>query len=450
MSVGEKGIKNDLTVGSVPKELLGYALPFMAANALQAAYAVADMIIVGRYVGTAALTAVSTACRVVTLITMLSMGFCTGGQVRVAKAVGNSKGINRAVGTLYTFILIAAAVASVVGVALCSEILKLLKTPEESFADARAYLIITSAGIVFPFGYNAVSAVLRGLGDSVRPLIYIAVSACVNVGLNFLFVVGCDLGAVGAAWATVTGQAVAFFIAVGYVFVKKEQVGFDFRAASFIPDKDEAKALMKLGIPFVMRSGAVNVSMTVLTAVVNASGVSAGALFGVGVQTDDFCRKIAIGINYSVTTFVAQNESAGKYSRVGQSVLTGIAYAFCVYFVFGMIYIFCPQSLFRLFTTDAEVLDGARTFARAILWAFPAMITMRATNGYVQGEGKSVLSFVLALTDGVVLRIGLCYLLGVTCGLGTYGLFLGYGLASYGSAVPGAVYFCVRERRRRK
>lgn len=440
----------DFTEGSIAGALIKYALPIMACNALQTAYSVVDMMIVGRYVGEASLAGVATAGQIVTLLTALSLGFCTGGQVCVAEIVGKRGGSERlrqTIGTLFTFILAVSAVVTALGLIFSDDILALLRTPEESFADAKEYLQISITGITFMFGYNAVSAVLRGLGDSVRPLIYIAISACVNVGLNFLFVGVLNFGVRGSAWATVAGQATSFAISLIYIAVKRKETGFDFRLKSFLPEKNATVELLRLGIPFALRSGAVNISTLFLISAVNASGVAESALFGVGLKVDDVARRITLGVNYAVSTFVAQNRTAEKFDRVEKSVYIGIVCSLFVYAVFGLTYIFDIEGVFGLFTSEAQVISDAETFSRAILWALPAMITMRATNGYIQGMGKSALSFVLALFDGVILRLGLCYLLGVVFDMGVFGLFLGYGLASYGSAIPGAIYVLCKKKK---
>lgn len=443
-------VKKDFTEGSVFLELVKYALPIMACNALQTAYSVVDMMIVGRFVGNSALSGVATAGQVIALLTTLSFGFCTGGQVHIAGIVGE-KGekarLNHAIGTLFTFILIASVLVTAVGLIFTEDILSLLRTPDEATESAREYLRISLIGITFTFGYNAVSAVLRGLGNSVQPLIYIAISACVNVGLNFLTVGVFDAGTAGSAWSTVAGQATSFIVSVIYLAVKRKEIGFDFKIKSFVPRKEAVKELLKLGIPFALRSGAVNVSTLFLISAVNASGVAESALFGVGLKVDDLARRITLGVNYAVSTFVAQNRTAGKFDRVNKSVYAGAICSLAVYSAFAVTYIFDVDGIFGLFTSDADVISSAETFSRAILWAFPAMITMRATNGYIQGMGKSVWSFVLALFDGVILRLGLSYLFGVVLDEGTYGLFLGYGLATYGSAIPGAIYFFVKKRK---
>lgn len=436
-------ILKDYTKGNLPKQILLFSLPFMFSNALQVLFSIVDMIVVGKVTGPSGLSAVSTASHVVTFMTMLCLGFATGGQVYIAQLIGADKkeDLNKAIGTLFTFTIILAIVMTAIGLTLARPILSLMKTPAEAMDNAVSYLLISSIGVIFTFGYNCISAVLRGMGNSVQPFVYILIAAVINIVLDIVFVLYLGMGVRGAAWATIIGQAVSFIISIVYLFIKRESFGFDFKLRSFIPDKHSSKVLIKLGIPFSIRSGAVNVSMLFVTSLVNGLGVAASAVFGVGLKVDDMVRKISIGVNYSVSTFVGQNYAAKELDRTKKSVYWGWLYSFLIYLVFLIVYLVDLEGLFKLFTTDAEVLELAPVFVKAIVVSFPAMIIMRGTNGFVQGIGNSVLSMIFSLLDGFILRVGLSFLLGKVFGLGLFGLFLGYGLAAYGTAIPGIIYF---------
>ena len=436
-------ILKDYTKGNLPKQILLFSLPFMLSNALQVLYSIVDMIVVGRVIGPNGLSAVSTASHVVTFMTMICLGFSTGGQVYVAQLIGANKkeDLSKAIGTLFTFTIILALVTTTLGLTLASPILKLMKTPTEAFEDALSYLLVCSGGLIFTFGYNCISALLRGMGNSLQPFLYIVIASVINVGLDLLFVLKFNWGVVGTAWATIIGQGASFIISIIYLFVKKKSFGFDFKLKSFIPTKDSAKVLIKLGIPFSLRGGAVNLSMLFVTSLVNGLGVVASAVFGVGLKVDDMVRKVSIGVNYSVSTFVGQNFAGGQLERTKQSVYWGWLYSFIIYLVFLIVYLIDVRALFSLFTSSEEVLELAPVFVKAIVFSFPAMIIMRGTNGFIQGIGNSNLSMIFSLLDGFILRVGLSYLLGQVFGLGLFGLFLGYGLAAYGTAIPGLIYF---------
>lgn len=190
--------------------------------------------------------------------------------------------------------------------------------------------------------------------------------------------------------------------------------------------------------------------MLFVNAMVNRVGVVASATFGVGVRIDDIVNKISQGLQFAAMPMISQNIAAGEQRRAKQVVHYVWLFAFVLMVIFMAVYFIFGRRLFMLFSDDTNVHDMSGTFIRAILWMFPAMALMRGSNAFVQGIGNAKLSMVLSLLDGVVLRIGLSWLFGIVLDWGFFGFVLGYGLAPYGCAVPGMIYFLsgVWQRRR--
>ena len=439
----ENTMIRDFTKGNLPGQMLRFSVPFMISNALQVVYAIVDMIVVGNVLGSPGLAAVATASQVSTLMTMVCLGFSTGAQVYISQLIGagRQRELNATIGTMTSMLALMGAVIGALGLLFAPWILTLLNTPDVSFDMAVSYLRICAGGILVTYGYNAVSAVLRGMGDSVQPCIYIIIAALVNLGLDLWFVRGLGWGVPGAAIATIIGQAVSFFTAVVHLYRNREAFGFDFRRESFRIDRPVAQKLTGLGLPMALRSASVNISMLFVTGLVNSVGPEAASVFGVGLKVDDVAHKISMGVNYSVSTVTGQNFAARNFKRTEQAVWWGWFYSLIIYLIFTVAYVSDIEGLFRLFTQEQAVLDLAPVFVRAILWSFPAMLLMRGANGLIQGIGNARLSFIFAVLDSLVLRIGLSYLLGVVLGHGLYGFILGYGLAAYGTAIPGTIYF---------
>ena len=206
-----KKISRNFTNGSIPKMLILFALPFMASNALQVLYSTIDMIIVGKYVGTAGLSAVSLSSQIVNFATMICLGFSNAGQVLIAQALGARKNreMSDIMGTLFCLIMIIAVGFSVVIISLAVPILNIIKVPTESYDMAWDYLVISAGGLIFTAGYNMVSAVLRGMGDAKRPFLFIGIASAINLILDILFTGLWGWGVAGAAWATIIGQGAA-------------------------------------------------------------------------------------------------------------------------------------------------------------------------------------------------------------------------------------------------
>ncbi len=436
-------ISKDFTQGNIPKQLLFFTLPFMASNALQVLYSTVDMIIVGRYVGTEGLSAVSQSSQIVTFVTMVCLGVSNAGQVLISQALGGGKRkeLNTIIGTLFSMIMMLAAVLA--GIILCGRtwILDVMNIPTESYAMAMDYLVICAAGLLFTAGYNMVSAVLRGMGDSKRPFLFIGIASLVNLVLDIVFTGLLGWGVAGAAWATIIGQAVSLLFSIYYLWKRKEDFGFDFKKESFIPHKHYVKLITSLGTPMAIQSGFINLSMLFVNSMINDVGVVASATFGVGVRIDDIVNKISQGIQHAAMPMISQNIGAKHRGRAKQVVYYAWLYSGLFTVLCMALYISFGKYLFMMFSEDPLVHEMSGTFIRAILWMFPALAIMRGSGAFIQGIGNARLSMALAILDGFLLRIGLSWLFGIVLDWGFYGFVLGYGLAPYGFSVPSMLYF---------
>ena len=448
----EKTLSKNFTQGSIMKQLLFFALPFMASNALQVLYSTIDMVIVGKYVGTAGLSAVSQSSLILNFATMVCLGFSNGGQVLVAQALGanKKKEMNHIIGTLFSIIVLIGLALSAVILITRIWILNAMNIPSESYAMAMDYMIICGGGLIFTAGYNMVSAVLRGMGDSRRPFLFIAIASFTNLVLDILFTGMLGWGVAGAAWATIIGQAVSFLFSLYFLYKNRRAFGFDFQKESFRINPKYTKMIVQLGMPMAIQSGFINLSMMFVNSMVNSIGVVASATFGVGMRIDDIINKISQGIQYAAMPMISQNIAAGQQKRAKQTVYYTWFYSFVWTAFFIFVYLVFGKQIFMMFSDDPAVHEMSGTFLSAILWMFPAMAVMRGSNSFMQGIGNANLSLVLSILDGVVLRIGLSWFFGIALGWGFYGFVLGYGLAPYGTAIPGAIYFLSGMWKKRK
>ncbi len=438
-----RSISKDLTIGSVWKKLVLLALPFMASNALQVLYSTIDMMVVGEYVGTPGLSAVSQSSQILNFATMVTLGFSNGGQVLISQALGagKRKEMSEIIGTLFTLVMIFAVVMTGVFLGFHNGIMDILNMPEESYGMAVHYLVICGAGLVFTAGYNMVSAVLRGMGDSKRPFMFIGIASLINLVLDLLFTGLLGMGVAGAALATIVGQAASFIFSIYYLMKHRDAFGFDFRRESFKLNGKYVKMILSLGAPMAIQSGCINISMLYVNSLVNDINVVASATFGVGMRIDDIVNKISQGIQHAAMPIISQNIAARKEKRAVDAVWYAWAFSGVFTVISMLLYVLLGKEMFMLFSDDVLVHEMSSTFIKAILWMFPALAVMRGSSAFIQAIGNARLSMVLALLDGVVLRIGLSWLIGIKLGLGFYGFVLGYGVAAYGCAIPGMIYF---------
>lgn len=435
-------IITDFTTGSIPRKMLIFAVPFMLSNALQVFYGIVDMVIVGQVVGSHGLSAVTNASQLFNLFVMLCMGFATGGQVYLAQLIGSGqrKRLNRTIGTLFSTILTLAIAMTLLGWFGAKWMLNLLDTPPEAFSLAMDYMRVCSVGIIFSFGYNMISAVLRGLGDSRHPFIFILIASVLNIILDLLFVAGFGWSVFGAALATILGQAVSFTYAIYFLYRRKAEFCFNFRWRSFLVDWPTLRKLISLGIPFSLQACAINFSMLYVHSLVNCLGVIASATFGVGIRLDDLVNKISLGIGFAVSSMVGQNFGAGNITRIRHIIFWSWTICFGWYALYTALFLLNPEWMFGLFTSETTVTRNAWLFASAIVWSFPAMLIMKGTQGFIQGIGNANFSFAIAFADGV-LRIAFSWFFGIYLEMGLWGFIFGFGMAAYGTALPGLGYF---------
>ncbi len=436
-------LTKDFTNGNISRQLFFLMIPFMLSNALQVLYSTIDMIIVGKYVGTSGLSAVSQSSSILNFATMVCLGFSNGGQVLIAQAIGadKKKETNSIIGTLFTVILSMGLIFSLIIVLSKGVVIKVMNIPPESVKMSDDYLIICGLGMVFTAGYNMVSAILRGMGDSKRPLLFIAIASVVNLVLDIVFTGFWGWGVAGAAWATIIGQAVSFLFSIYYLYRNKEEFGFDFKLSSFNPVKKYVKMILNLGTPMAIQSGFINISMLYVNSMINSLGVVESATFGVGVRIDDIMNKISMGIQYAALPMISQNIAAKKVKRAQKVVHWAWIFSATFTVVFLTLYLYFGKELFMLFSDDVKVHALSGTFIKAIVWMFIPFAIMRGTGAFVQGIGNVKFGMMLSILDGVALRIGFSWFFGIFLDFGFFGFVLGYALAPYGYAIPSLIYF---------
>lgn len=434
-------IEKNLTEGNVARQLILFSLPFMLSNLIQAFYNVADMLIVGNSIGSSGISGVNIGGQVTSIMTNIIIGLTTGGTVVIAQYLGSGdrKSMNETIATLLTFLLTAAVFFTVAMILLSDVILRILQTPGESYAQARSYLNITLLGTIFIFGYNAFSAILRGLGDSRRPLIFVSIACALNVVLDLLFVNTFGMESRGAALATVISQAVSMILCI--IYLKRSSFGFDFRLSSFRFYKEHFLMLLRVGIPISIQSVIVNISFLVLTTIANTMGVEASAALGVVAKYNGFAILPAIAVGSSVSAMVAQNMGAGRADRAKKTFHTGFFLAFSVSLVVYVITNLFPEQILSLFDDNPKMIghgvDYIKTFSLDYL-IVPATLCL---NGLITGSGHTIVSSVSGIMSSLGFRIPIAILFGIVLGKGMRGLGMAAPVASLATAIIVFFYY---------
>lgn len=436
----------DFTEGNIGRQLAFFALPLFLSNLLQVVYNMVDMAVVGNVLGKAGISAVSVGGDVTHLLTFIAMGFSNAGQVLIARYIGAGQRhkIGSFVGTMSGFLLISSVALSQLGLAFQEDMLRLVNTPDEAFNGAVSYSTISMAGLVFVYGYNTVSAILRGMGDSKHPFIFISIAAVLNLVLDLIFVAVLGMGAGGAALATVISQAVSFISCVVFLAKNRNAFALDISLADFVRwNKQMLSELLKLGAPMAIKTASIQVSKLFVNSWINSYGVAVSAFAGIANKVSSIANLISTAVNTAGSTMVGQNIAAGKFERVKKILKWLAVITLAAAIILSIFIIIFPDEIFSLFTTenDADVLAIAGGYVPIAILLFFGAALRAVMNALINGSGNYKINFVTAILDGIVMRIGLALLFGVALGMKHYGFWLGDALAGFTPFWIGLVYY---------
>ena len=441
--MSEKSVIRDLTEGGIFKRLMIFSLPYMASNFLHSLYTLVDLAIVGRFTDSAGVSAISNAGNITMLMYAVGMGFGAGGGIYIAQLVGAKRygDLKESIGTLTTASLVAALILVALIVPFGPFILRLLNVPAEAFPYAVAYLRICCVGIPFTFCYGGFGDTLRGMGDAVHPLYILIFSTIVNTILDYVFVGVFRWGSAGAAWATVISQIFSFAFAAVFLYRRREQFHFDFKPRSFAIKKDKLAIMLKLGLPIITMTATINISMMFVNSLVNAYGLIASAVSGIGSKIASIAHIVTSSVQNATSAIVGQNMGAGKPERARKTVYAGWAITMSYFVFLALLSLVFPEQAFRVFSNDEAVIAMGRTYLGIYVWMFLGFCLMCPVLGLINGVGNTLLNMVIAILDGVVARIALSLLFGRVLGWGLEGFWFGNAMAAFVSVILGSLYF---------
>lgn len=436
-------IGSNLTEGPIMRTLLMFAIPIVLTNLVQQLYSLVDVIVIGQFVGNVGTVGVNTGGEVADLVTPVAMGFSTAGQIYIAQLVGSrdDQRIKETVGTLLSFMLIVSAFLGMGTIVFAEQILNLLNCPTEAIAQAKSYMIITAMGFPCIFGYNAVVGILRGMGESKRPLYFILVAAAINIVLDVLLVAVFRLEAAGTAIATAISQLGSFVAAGVFLWKKRDKFDFELKLSYFKMRRDVLWVIIRLGIPQVARSLLVRCGMLWVNASANAYGMVVSATNSVGNKLQKFLEVFIQGVDTASAAMVGQNLGARKTERAGKVTMNTLCASLICATVVSILCLLIPTHIFAIFTEDPEVIALGATFLRIMIVHFYASAVVGAFQAMVTGCGFVTLGFAIGVLDGLVCKIGLSLLFVNVFGMGYLGLFWGVACSRILPGILCAAYF---------
>ena len=307
-------MQNDLTTGSVFRNVVSFSLPYLLSYFLQTLYGMADLFIIGQFEGVASTTAVSIGSQVMHMLTVMLVGLAMGATVSIAQAAGggDKKRTTSAIGNTVTLFMLLSLALTALLLALRGGIVSIMSTPEEAVQGTLAYLTVCFIGIPFITAYNIIASIFRGLGDSKSPMYFIAVACVVNIALDYYFMGTLHLGPAGAALGTTLSQAVSVLVSLA-IILKRRLISV--RRADFRPQRAVMGKLLQIGVPVALQDGFIQVSFVIITIIANRRGLTDAAAVGIVEKIIGFLFLIPSSMLSTVSALGAQNIGAGKPER---------------------------------------------------------------------------------------------------------------------------------------
>ena len=403
-NTGSSGVR-DMTVGSPYRHMIGFALPTLLSQIFQQLYNTADTFIVGKFLGTDALAAVSSSGTLIFLLVSFFAGTASGAGVTISRyfGAGDHDKVSRAIHTNVAFAILTGVFLTIVGVIFTPTLLTWMKTDPEVLPEAIEYFRYYFFGVITVVMYNGLRGIMNAVGDSRRPLFYLIFSSVLNVLLDLLFVGAFHWGVWSAALATVISQAASVVLCAFHLMRKGNVYTVEFRKVRF--HGDMFKEILHYGIPAGVQNSVIALANVLVQTQINSFEKFATAGYGIYAKIEGFAFLPINSFGMAITTFVGQNLGARQHERAKQGARFGILVAVLMTAVIGLIfYIFAPQ-LIGLFDSTPEVVAFGVRQARTTSLFFGLLAFSHAVAAVCRGAGRAVIPMAIMLSVWCVFRI---------------------------------------------
>jgi len=429
----------DLTTGKESTQIFKFAMPMLLGNVFQQLYNIVDSIIVGNYLGKEALGAVGASFPIIFVLISFIVGLAMGSTVIISQYFGAKqyKNIQKSVDTIMISLMVASVLVTIIGLALSGFIFELLKLPAEIIPQAKVFFQVYVGGIIVFFGYNGVAAILRGLGDSKTPLVFLVISTVVNIILVVVFVIYFKWGIVGAAIATIIAQGGAFFTAI--IYLNRTHEIIQIRLFNLTFDKEIFKKSLEIGLPSGLQHTFVALGMMALFRIVNEFGTDAVAAYSVAGRIDSFAMLPAMNFSAALSTFVGQNIGAQKPERVKKGFESTLLMTSIVSVTVTLSVIFFSRQFMGFFTNDTQVVEIGARYLIIVSSFYILFTTMFICAGVLRGAGDTIIPMFVTLISLWLIRIPVSWALSKH--LGVEGIWWGIPIAWAIGAIFSYLYY---------
>ncbi|MEN2767172.1 MATE family efflux transporter [Ornithinibacillus xuwenensis] len=429
--------QHDFTQGNIFKQLIMFSGPIMLANLLQTSYQLIDSLWVGNLLGADALGAVAISGSIIFTVLSFIIGLNNAALTILSQQKGkkNQEGLQRYLNAFVVLLSIMSVSLGAVGFIFAEQLLQLLGTPEAIMDSAKSYLQINFLGMLFLFGYNFISTVLRALGNSKTPLRFVFVAVVLNLVMDPLFIAVFDMGIDGAAYATIISQGIAFLYGVFHVLHK--------RLAPFSipkpPSLNEIKLILHLGIPSGLQMSVISAGSAAIMSVVTTFGSSVVGGFGAAGRLDSIIMLPAHALGTAVGSMAGQNIGVRNWGRVNKIAKYGVLYNFLVMAFVGLLVVLFAEYAVRMFIQEEEAVQFGTKYLQIIALCYPFLGINFILNGVVRASGAMYQVLALNVISFWVLRYPLTFLFSQM--YGNIGIAIGMGLSFIISSIFAFLYF---------
>ena len=394
-----------MTEGVIWKQFLLFSVPLLIGNLFQQLYNTVDSVVVGNFIGSEALAAVGSSNSLINLIIGMFLGIATGAGVIISQyyGAGDEQKLSWAVHTCIALSLIGGVALSILGVLASPLILKWMGTPEDVMEGSVVYLRIFFSGSLFNLVYNMTAGVLRAVGDSRRPLYYLAVSSAVNVVLDLVFVVGFQMGIAGAAWATIIAQAVSALLALVALMRTQDIYRVDLKKLKI--DVRMMKRILAIGIPSGIQQSIISLSNVIVQSNINIYGSAAMAGYGASSKIDGFVTLPLQSFCIAATTFTGKNIGAKNNKSVIHGIFQGNAISLIYTLILSPILLWRSEDVLRIFGSDPAVLEYGKISMTILIPLYSVLSIHQILMGTLRGAGKTMVTMMIGLGNMCVLRM---------------------------------------------
>ena len=439
----------NFTEGKIFAPLIRFVGPVLLALLLQTMYGAIDLMVVGQFGTSADVSAVSTGSMVMHTVTVVITGLAMGLTVLVGRKIGEGlrEDAGNIIGSGIWLFGVLAVVLSVLMVFAAPSMAKLMQAPVEALDKTISYITICSAGAIFIVAYNLVGSIFRGIGDSVMPLVTVAIACVLNIIGDLVFVALFHMGTAGAAIATVFAQAVS--VALSLLLIRRREMPFSLKAGVIRPSGKLIRQILILGIPIALQDLLVSISFLAITAIVNSLGLIASAGVGVAEKLCGFVMLVPSAYMQAMSAFVAQNMGAGKPQRAQKALLCGIASSLVVGAVMGYLSFFRGDLLAGLFAKDAAVISAAAEYLKA--YAIDCLLTsfLFCFIGYFNGTGNTIFVMLQGIIGSFGVRLPVSWIVCRQAGANLFHIGLATPASSLVQIILCGVFFIITRRKQK-